>query len=262
MIIELHPSALKISCSTDLQVRNDINANIPDELIDQQRAEQALKMGLNIKADGFNIFASGEEGTGKMTAVKMFLEKCVNKEPRPNDWCYVYNFKDPYQPTKLKLPGGWGSELKNDMKSFVSDVLQVLVKTFESEIYNTKRQSIKEKYDKIQAELTLSINEKAEKESLLIKQTPVEVYTIPIKHGEVMTDEEFDNLPVAEKKIIQDKQTRFNNEMDSALKKQRLLEKEMIKEFKNLEKEIATISINSITEDINNKYNKNQKLFF
>lgn len=256
MIVELHPSALKISCATDLQVRNDINANIPDELIDQQRAEQALKMGLNIKADGFNIFASGEEGTGKMTAVKMFLEKGVNKEPRPNDWCYVYNFKDPYQPTKLKLPGGWGSELKNDMKSFVSDVLQVLVKTFESEIYNTKRQSIKEKYDKIQAELTLSINEKAEKESLLIKQTPVEVYTIPIKHGEVMTDEEFDNLPVAEKKIIQDKQTRFNNEMDSALKKQRLLEKEMIKEFKNLEKEIATISINSITEDINNKYNK------
>lgn len=255
MIVELHPSALKISCATDLQVRNDINPNIPDELIDQQRAEEALKMGLKIKADGFNVFASGDEGTGKMTAVKMFLEKCVDKEPRPDDWCYVYNFKDPYQPTKLKLPAGWGSELKSDMKAFVSDVLQALTKTFESEIYNAKRQSIKVKYDKIQADLTLSINEKAEKESLLIKQTPVEVYTIPIKHGEVMTDEEFDNLPIAEKKIIQEKQTRFNNEMDSALKKQRLLEKEMIKEFKKLENEIATLSINNITEDICNKYN-------
>lgn len=255
MIVELRPSALKISCATDLQVRNDINPNIPDELIDQQRAEEALKMGLKIRADGFNVFACGDEGTGKMRAVRMFLEKCVDKEPLPDDWCYVYNFKDPYQPTKLKLPAGRSSELKNDMKGFVSDVLQALTKSFESEIYNSKRQSIKDKYDKIQADLTLSINEKAEKESLLIKQTPVEVYTIPIKHGEVMTDDEFDNLPVAEKKIIQEKQTRFNNEMDSALKKQRLLEKEMIKDFKKLENEIATLSINSITEDICNKYN-------
>lgn len=254
MIVELHPSSLRKSCVTDLQIPDHINSDLPDELIDQQRAEEALKMGLKIKSDGFNVFASGDEGTGKMTAVKTYLEKWVSNEPTPDDWCYVYNFKDSYQPTKLKLPAGLGNVLKNDMKLLVTDTTQFLVKTFESEIYTNKRQSIKDKYDKQQAELTLSINEKAEKESLLIKQTPMEVYTIPLKKGEIMTDEEFDNLPLAEKQLIQEKQTRFTNEMDNALKQQRILEKEMGKEFKKLENEIATLAITEITDDICNKY--------
>lgn len=254
MIAELHPTLLRKPCVSDLQIPDHISNILPDELIDQQRAEEALKMGLKIKSDGFNVFASGDEGTGKMTAVKSYLEKWVNNEPAPNDWCYVYNFKDPYQPTKLKLPAGLGSQLKNDMKLLITDTTQFLIKTFESEIYTNKRQSIKDKYDKQQAELTLSINEKAEKESLLIKQTPMEVYTIPLKKGEIMTDLEFDKLPLAEKQLIQEKQTRFTNEMDYALKQQRILEKEMGKEFKKLENEIATLAITEITDDICSKY--------
>jgi predicted ATP-dependent protease len=82
----------------------------------------------------------------------------------------------------------------------------------------------------------------------------MEVYTLPLKKGEIMTDEEFDTLPLSEKKLIQEKQTRFTNEMDAALKQQRILEKEMVKEFKTLEKEVATLSIIEITEDICNKY--------
>jgi predicted ATP-dependent protease len=245
---------LKILCPSSVDNATSI-ANIKmDELLDQKRAEEALALGLKIKSDGFNVFASGDEGTGKMSAVKMFLEKWVDKDPTPDDWCYVYNFKEPYQPTKLKLPAGLGNELKNDMKNYVSDTMQVLIKTFESEAYGLQRQSIKDKYDQQQSSLTLSINEKAEKESLLIKQTPMEVYTLPLKKGEIMTDEEFDTLPLSEKKLIQEKQTRFTNEMDVALKQQRILEKEMVKEFKKLEKEVATLSITEITEDICNKY--------
>lgn len=254
MIQLLLDHQLKILCPTTEDSSSLISDKKMDELLDQKRAEEALALGLKIKSDGFNVFASGDEGTGKMSAVKMFLEKWVDKDPTPDDWCYVYNFKEPYQPTKLKLPAGVGNQLKNDMKNFVSDAMQSLIKTFESEAYGLKRQSIKDKYDKQQSTLTLSINEKAENESLLIKQTPMEVYTLPLKKGEIMTDEEFDTLPLSEKKLIQEKQTRFTNEMDTALKQQRILEKEMVKEFKTLEKEVATLSIIEITEDICIKY--------
>jgi len=254
MIQLLLEHQLKILCTATGNNSTLLSEIKMDELLDQKRAEEALSFGLKIKSDGFNVFASGDEGTGKMSAVKMFLEKWVDKDPTPDDWCYVYNFKDPYQPTKLKLPAGVGNQLKNDMKGFVSDAMQSLIKTFESEAYGLQRQSIKDKYDKQQSTLTLSINEKAENESLLIKQTPMEVYTLPLKKGEIMTDEEFDSLPLSEKKLIQEKQTRFTNEMDAALKQQRILEKEMVKEFKKLEKEVATLSITEITEDICNKY--------
>jgi lon-related putative ATP-dependent protease len=253
MILQLQPEALRKPCMDEM-LNYSNSTSLPDELIDQQRAEEALKMGLKIKADGFNVFAAGDEGTGKLTAVKMFLEKLVTNEPTPDDWCYVYNFKDPYQPKKLKLPAGYGSELKNDMKDLVGEAMQALIRTFENEVYGKKRQDIKDKYDKQQSSLTLMINEKAEKESLAIKQTPLEVYTIPLKKGEIMTDEEFDNLPISEKQIIQDKQTRFTNDMNSALKQQRLLEKEMAKEFKKLENEVAVFSITELIEDIITKY--------
>ena len=255
MIVQLQADRLLKPCTEEIpNLSTNDTSNLPDELIDQKRAEEALKMGLKIKGNGFNVFASGDEGTGKLTAVKMFLHKLVVNEPTPDDWCYVYNFKEPYQPKKIQLPAGLGAELKSDMKAFVGDAMQTLIKTFESEVYLTKRQTIKEKNDKKQSALTLMINEKAEKESLSIKQTPLEVYTIPLKKGEAMTDEEFDNLPLSEKQIIQDKQTKFTTEMNSALKEQRILEKEMNKENKTLESEVTAYAINELTQDISLKY--------
>ena len=255
MIVQLQSDRLLKPCTEEIpDFSVNGKSNLPDELIDQKRAEEALKMGLKIKGNGFNVFASGDDGTGKLRAVKMFLEKLVANEPTPDDWCYVYNFKDPYQPKKIQLTAGLGTELKSDMKAFVGDAMQALIRTFESEAYATRRQDIKDKYDKQQSALTLMINEKAEKESLAIKQTPLEVYTIPLKKGEAMTDEEFENLPISEKQIIQDKQTRFTNEMNNALKQQRTLEKEMSKENKTLESEVAAYAISELIQDISMKY--------
>ena len=96
---------------------------VPSEIgiISQTRAEKALKLGLDIKAEGFNVFVSGIQGTGKLTAVKIFLEGKVKQEPIPNDWCYINNFEDSYQPKKLSLPPGKAVLLKEDMKKLVQD---------------------------------------------------------------------------------------------------------------------------------------------
>ena len=56
---------------------------------------RALDFGLGIDSDGFNIFALGESGTGKMTTVMTLLKEKAAQEETPEDWCYVYNFKDP-----------------------------------------------------------------------------------------------------------------------------------------------------------------------
>ena len=255
MIQILKPEFLRKSCKDEIStIAQGKDIELPDELIDQKRAQDALKMGLKIKADGFNIFASGEEGTGKLTAAKLFLEKLVRDEPTPSDWCYVNNFKDPYQPNKLELPSGFSTELKKDMKELVNESMQSLIKVFESEEYSKRRKEISEKNDKKQSEMTLSINEKAAKESLLIKQTPWEIYTVPIVNGEPITDEEFDKLPIAEKQTLQDRQLRFAEEMGNALKEQRILEKETLKEYNKLESEVAAFAITELVNEIKLKY--------
>lgn len=92
MIVQLQSDMLLKPCTVEIP-NFSINdkSNLPDELIDQKRAEEALKMGLKIKGNGFNVFASGDDGTGKLRAVKMFLEKMVA------------NCKYPFSPTGQKL---------------------------------------------------------------------------------------------------------------------------------------------------------------
>ena len=39
----------------------------PNEMIGQQRAEQAMKFGLSVEQSGYNLFVVGPSGTGRMT---------------------------------------------------------------------------------------------------------------------------------------------------------------------------------------------------
>ncbi|MCI0442102.1 AAA family ATPase, partial [bacterium] len=81
-------------------LKQSASQKAPEEqnIIGQKRAVAALRFGLGIQGDGFHIYVSGQHGTGRMTAVKMFLQQIARKQSKPPDWCYVNNFEDPYKP--------------------------------------------------------------------------------------------------------------------------------------------------------------------
>ena len=165
MIQQLTANSVSVQCK-ESEVAALLKEAVPSEIgiISQTRAEKALKLGLDIKAEGFNVFVSGIQGTGKLTAVKIFLEGKVKQEPIPNDWCYINNFEDSYQPKKLSLPPGKAVLLKEDMKKLVQEALQSLVKVFESSEYAKRRQYITDKYEQKQLALSHAITEKAAQE--------------------------------------------------------------------------------------------------
>lgn len=223
-------------------------------IVGQQRATKALRLGVSINATGFNIYAAGDSGTGKIVAVKNFADEAAGKAPPPSDWCYVNNFKDPYQPTKLSLPAGRAAELKKDMKDLIRDALQTLVKAFESEEYANRRKKIVEAFEVQHAAIIGSITERAKQESLLIKQTPWEIITIPLINGEPVTDEQFNGLPDWKQEDIRTKQNKFLDEIKEKLNEIRKREKEVAKELGKLEKEVAIITISSLIEEITDSY--------
>jgi len=114
------------------QYRNRFDASLLDcrstrelkpleEIIGQKRALFALTLGLNIEERGFNVYASGMYGTGRKSAVKKFLDELATKKPRGNDWIYVNNFKNPYEPNAIRLPTGMGKQFKEDMATFIEE---------------------------------------------------------------------------------------------------------------------------------------------
>ena len=73
------------------------------EIIGQDRALRALQFGLKIESKGFNIYISGMPGTGRKTSIISYLEKVARERPIPDDWCYVYDFRDPNKPNARRL---------------------------------------------------------------------------------------------------------------------------------------------------------------
>ena len=88
-------------------------------LIGQERARKALLLGMEINHAGYNVYVSGDAGTGKLAAVRQTAEQLQDPDARPPDLCYVYGFKNPERPRLLVLPAGQGVALKKAMQELV-----------------------------------------------------------------------------------------------------------------------------------------------
>ena len=63
---ECNPNRLGFETTADLRFKPDI--------IGQERALDAMRLGLTIRSPGYNIFISGLMGTGKLTAIRHMLD--------------------------------------------------------------------------------------------------------------------------------------------------------------------------------------------
>jgi hypothetical protein len=93
------------------------------EIIGQDRAVEAVRFGIAIRREGYNLFALGPHGTGKEALIRQYLDRQAAEEPTPSDWCYVQNFSDAHRPRSLKLPPGTGVRLRQDMERSISSVV-------------------------------------------------------------------------------------------------------------------------------------------
>src|SRR5512139_929232 len=143
-----------------------------EEIIGQDRAQKALRFGLEIREKGFNIYVAGMPGTGRRTAVKNFLAELAKTKPKADDWVYVNNFSNPYEPLAIRLPPGWGSQLKADMASFLAEARRTLPRAFESEDSATKRQEALGNLDTERAAIIAEVNASAEKQGFTLQMGP------------------------------------------------------------------------------------------
>ena len=90
-----------------------------DEVLGQSRALEAVKFGIGVRHEGYNLFVLGPPGVGKRTIVKQLLDRQASDDPRPADWCYVQNFEQSDKPKLLDLPAGSGVNLEQDMERLV-----------------------------------------------------------------------------------------------------------------------------------------------
>lgn len=171
----------------------------------QDRALAAVEIGINIQSKGYNLFCLGPEGTGKSSLVKRVLAKEAKQRPTPNDWAYVYNFEEPYKPRAISFPAGMAPEFARDIDRLIENLSVTIPAVSESEEYKAGVSIIQEKHKQSKEKYIKILQKKAKGKSVTLLHMPVGLVVAPVKNGEVLSPEAFENLPEEEKKqLIED----------------------------------------------------------
>jgi predicted ATP-dependent protease len=229
-------------------------------IIEQERPIRAIRFGLDIASPGYNIYVSGLTGTGKTTIIKQFLEEIAAKMPRPDDWFYVYNFKDPVSPTILSLPPGRAKAFKAEMNELVRNLKTGIPKAFESKDYEENMGRLMRKNQEAQQALFEKLSEKAREEGFAVELSEVGVSLALLSDGKPMAPEQYEKLGEEEKKRIETKREDLNSEIQSFLRQIREINKRSREKVAELRRRVGLYVVGVRIDEIKEQYDEFPKI--
>jgi lon-related putative ATP-dependent protease len=231
--------------------------DLPDglEIIGQERAVEAIRFGISIRHQGYNLFALGPNGTGRQTTVNRFLQQRAVGEVVPDDWSYVYNFGQPDKPSALRLPPGRAVALRDDMKKLVEELASVLPGVFSGEEYQLQKHALDEELRGRQMEALEKLREEAKTHDIALIQTPGGFAFAPLKEGgEVITPDEFMQLDAAAQKEIETQVNALQEALQRLMEQMPKLQREMQARLRELNERVVGFSILPLLDELRQKY--------
>jgi lon-related putative ATP-dependent protease len=235
------------------------------EIVGQDRAAEAIKVGLAIESEGYNIFVTGLSGTDRLPTIQQLLNQTKkNDVPPPHDICCVYNFKDPDSPMIINFPAGKGGALKKDMTELIESLGKNIPQIFESEEYKSRKKAITENFREMQKAIIKEFEKKITSENFTIGQVQMGPFTrpviFPIVMGNPMPMEQLEALvekgeyPRETFEKMSKKLIEFASEMESIFAELQKREKDFEEKMKALDKELVLPLLNESVELIKQKY--------
>jgi ATP-dependent Lon protease len=214
------------------------------DIIGQDRAIKAIKLGLSVPSRGYNIYVQGLTGTGKETTVSCILEQVATDSRIPDDKCYVHNFENPDRPLILNFPAGKGARFRKDMDSLTEYLDRTVPAVLESEEFQARRNQMMEKEGQKGREIIREFEERIKKENFVLVEIrfgPVTKTEIaPLVEGKPRSGVELEKM-LAQGKMareeferIEKAQETLGEELEEVLKQAREIEKQIGEALKAL----------------------------
>ena len=164
-----------------------------DGIIGQQRAEKAMQFGLKMNNPAYNIYVSGNCGSGRITYTIKAIESQQIDESKIKDWCYVYNFKDSRKPIAIDFPAGEGSEFKTYMEDLIECLTEEINDAFENEEYELTKNKLLQTYEFEKEKLLKNIRDYGKEKGFKLKSSSSSFIFIPIddNYEDEISAEEF-----------------------------------------------------------------------
>jgi lon-related putative ATP-dependent protease len=251
----LEPAALCRRCDP-AQFSFETTAEVGDltQIIGQDRAIAAVRFGVGMRRQGYNLFALGPAGTGKYSVIRQFLEQQAAAQPTPADWCYVQNFEEPTKPRALRLPPGGGPRLRRDTERLIDELRAALPMAFESEQYRARRQEIEEEFRERQERALVDVQRQAQERGIALMRTPMGLAFAPLRGAEVISPEEFQRLPPYEQQRLQAEVGALQEQLQKALGQLPQWERERRTKVKELDREVARFTVEHPMAELRQAY--------
>lgn len=252
----LKPDALRWSLpieeftNGDLSLKEEERHGRPGAL-GQERALQALELGLGIRERGFNIFVVGASGTGRTSTVRELLEERARSEPKPCDVVLLYNFSDRDRPHAVSLPAGQGPGVKKRYETFVDKMLHALEKAFESDSYTDRRGQLDKSHQEKTDALLEEIDGAAQERGFILARTGAALtLSVADEEGNSLSEEAYEALTEEQKAELEVAAAELQSGLEDALRKIRALEKETDEAIETLARETAVQVVHPLVEEI------------
>lgn len=229
---------------------------LPAEIvpIGQQRAMNALDFGADIQSEGYNIFALGPPGTGRTSLVLEMLQRKADEMPAPSDCCYVYNFDDPRCPRALELPAGMGATLLDDLHELIEDVDREITRSFDGDEYSERRDELLREFREARNKELQAFEREVQEAGLAIGRGPAGLIVAPAKDGEVMSPQEYQQLPQEEREALDQRRQEMQEKLDEIMRRGQRAEKQARQKVAELDREVALYAIGGLVKDLQEKY--------
>lgn len=224
------------------------------EPLGQDRAVAAVRFAIGMRSAGYNLYALGPVGTGKLSLVRRFLELAAAGQPVPDDWCYVNNFAEPHRPRALRLPAGRAQAFRKDMAHLVEEMTAALPAAFEAEDYRARRQVIEEQWKERHEAAFGDVQKHAAERSIALIRTPVGLALAPVHDGEVLSPDDFAKLPEDEQKRFKSDMSELQEQLEHVLKSLPQWDRQQREQIRQLDREVAAGVIGHVMEELIHRY--------
>lgn len=220
----------------------------------QQRAIDAIEFGIRIERDGYHLFVLGPNGSDRHGLATNLAGERAKEHSPPNDWCYVNNFADSEKPITLSFPAGRGADFRNDMKELIDELRHAIPAAFDDDDYRNSLKVLEEATEKEVREQWQSLDKEAAKEEISVMQTPTGVVLAPTRNGEVLSEQDFADLPEKKRKKIESAIERLSKELQARIEQLPRLRKQHRDQLRKLNQEVISHSVGILLAELRAEY--------
>lgn len=253
-LLELTANQVYIPCQLS---EKDLTALSENHLIiGQERAMEAISFGIQMEANGYNIFCTGPKGVGRTSLSLEVIRQYAVSQKTPDDWCFVHNFEVPHQPIALNFPAGKGRIFERDIKKVAQALRTQVTNAFLDENYRIKIAHIEQKYRSDKEAFFTMLQQLVESKNVTLTKTENGVVVGPVKNGELLTPEVFNKLPKAQRKSILEQMQEAQKKLEKAIKDTPDWEAKQQEEINQINTELMTKITDGVLKNLRKTYAK------